>query len=212
MSKVNEVTLWIKNARLGFPALLQPKSVQGGEAKYSANFILAPDAEEWKEMYEMVTAMAVAKWGDNAANILNMIKADKRLRCYGAGSEKISQKDASIYDGFDGKVYISASNSDKPILYGQDAQELPPTANANQMFAGGNYVSGIVSFWLQDNAFGRGVRANLDGVQYISEGEKFGASGPDTGGIFTAVEGAPAATAGAPNVPAAAPAGPLDFL
>jgi hypothetical protein len=209
MSKISETTLWIKDARLGFPALLMPKSVQGGEAKYSCNFILDPTAIEWKEMGEIIRDMAVAKWGENAAGILGMIKAEKRLRCYGAGAEKISSKDGSVYDGFDGQVYISAANAEKPILYGQNAQPLPPTANANQMFAGGNYVSGIVSFWLQDNQFGRAVRANLDGVQFLRVGEHFGSTGPDTAGIFTAVEGAPAATADAPNVPAA---GPLDFL
>ncbi len=214
MSILEGNTLWIKKARLGFPALLVAKAVQGGEPKFSCNFILDVGAEEWKEMGTIISAMAQEKWSENANGVLTMIKSDKRLRCYGQGSEKISQKTGLVYDGFDGKLYISASNSEKPKLYGTDANELPPTANANQLFVGGNYVSGVISFWLQDNQFGRGIRANLDGVQYIEEGEHFGAVGPDTDGIFQAVPGAPPPTAppmaGAPAAPTAPePAAPV---
>ncbi len=197
--KLENNALWIKDARLGFPSLLQPKAVQGGEPKYNCNFIMVPTAPEWAEMGQIISAMAADKWGDQANAVLTMIKADKRLRCYGQGSEKISQKTGQVYDGFVGMVYISAANTEKPKLYGTDATELPPTANANQMFVGGNYVSGIISFWLQENQFGRGVRANLDGVQYVSEGEKFGTPGPETDGVFQPVPGAPAPTAPAPG-------------
>ena len=198
--------LWIKDARLGFPALLQPKAVQGGEPKFSCNFILDPTAPEWGEMGQIISALATEKWGDNAGAVINMIKSDKRLRCYGQGHEKISQKTGQVYDGFQGMVYISAANTDKPKLYGTDATELPPTANANQLFVGGNYVSGIISFWLQDNQFGRAIRANLDGVQYIREGEHFGTPGPETDGVFQPVPGAPAPTAPVPG--GAAPVAP----
>ena len=203
MAILEDNTLWIKRARLGFPALLQPKAVQGGEPKYSCNFILDTDAVEWRELGQIISAMAKEKWGENAPAVINMIKADKRLRCYGQGSEKISQKTGKVYDGFDTKLYISAANSDKPKLYGTDAKELPPTASLNQMFAGGNYVSGVISFWLQDNQYGRAIRANLDGVQFVETGEHFGASGPDTDGIFQAVPGAPATTAPGPGDPTA---------
>jgi len=209
MSILENNTLWIKKARLGFPAIAAPKAVvQGSDPKYQATFILTPDAPEWGEMVQIITAMATEKWGENVGNVMNMIKTDKRLRCYGVGAEKIATKTGKVYDGFEGMNYISASNADQPKLYGQDAQELPPTANINQKFTGGNYVSGIISFWLQDNQFGKGIRANLNGVQYVEEGEHFGNAGPDTGGIFQAVEGAPAATGGMPVVAAADPAAP----
>ena len=203
-------TLWIKKARLGFPQLIAPKSaVAGGEPKYSVNFILNPTDVEMGELNQIVTAMATEKWGEGAAGIINLIKGDKRLRCFGKGEEKLDKK-GQVYDGFAGMVYISASNKDQPNLYGADANLLPPTAPMNQMFAGGNYCSGVISFWLQDNSFGRGIRANLDGVQYISEGEHFGSVGPDAGSIFQPVPGAPATTApGAGDAPAVPS---IDFL
>lgn len=204
--RMEQNALWIKNARLSFPNLLQAKAVQGGELKYSCNFILLPTAEEWKEMGAIITEMATEKWGENTNSILNMIKADKKLRCYGQGIEKIDKK-GEVYDGFHNMVYISASNPEKPKLYGADATELPPTANANQLFVGGNMVAGIISFWLQDNQWGRGIRANLDGVQYLSEGEHFGSTGPETDGVFQPVPGAPDPTAPVPGTPVAPIAG-----
>jgi len=206
-------TLWIKRARLGFPAIAAAKaSVPNAEPKFNATFILTPDAPEWAEMAQIIQKMATEKWGENVANVMAMIKADKRLRCYGAGAEKIATKTGKVYDGFEGMNYIGASNSDQPKLYGQDAQPLPPTAGINQKFTGGNYVSGIISFWLQDNQFGKAVRANLDGVQFIEEGEHFGNAGPDTDSIFAPVAGAPAPTGGPAGDPAAAPGAAESFI
>ena len=213
-------TLYIKEARLGFPTVIVPKPQNDGPPRYNCNFILDPTAVEWGEMGQIVQQLATDKWGDHAAAVINMIKQDKRLRCWGNGSEKINQKTMQVYEGFFGNVYISASSKvdHPPKLYGQNAQELPPTANKNQMFVGGNYGAGIISFWAQENEHGRAIRANLDGVQYIREGEKFGAEGPDVGAMFQPVPGAPAPTAPAPmgspapTAPAPAPAAVTDPL
>jgi len=187
MAILEENTIWIKSARLGFPALVEPKaSAPGAALKYGCVFILDPAAEELKELKQVILEMATAKWGDGAADILNMIKNDKKLRCYGDGGEKINSKSGKVYDGFDGMKFIGATNDNKPKLYGADAKELAPTANANQLFVGGNNVAGIFSLWLQDNKFGRGVRSNLVGVQYLSDGEHFGRPETEVEGIFQA--------------------------
>ena len=203
-------TLWIKEARLSFPHVLQPKAVQSGAPKYSCNFILDQGSTEWAEAMQIVGNMASEKWADKAQGVLNLISQDKRLRCYGQGFEKVSQTSGEVYEGYTdpGAVFIAASNENKPSLYGQNAQELPPNANANQLFVGGNYVSGLVSFWLQENEHGRAVRANLIGIQYLREGEHFGADEIDAGSVFQAVAGAPVPTGAAPGMPAAAPAAP----
>ena len=201
MSKIDEKSLWIKDCRLGSPHILTPQESEAG-LRYNAVLIMEPDAVEWQEAMAMVGALVTEKWGDQAQAVLNVMGATKNLRCYGAGNEKIDPKTGLIYGGFEGKVFISANNKVPPNLYGQDAQPLPPTANANEMFVGGNYCAAIISFWPQDNKHGRAVRAQLDGVQYIREGEHFGATGPDTDAIFQPVPGAPAATAAAPGMPA----------
>ena len=79
--KINERTLWIKNARLGFPHLVAPQPSDDGAPKYNGNFILEPTAPEWQELAEMVNAIALEKWTVNANGIMGVIGADKRLRC-----------------------------------------------------------------------------------------------------------------------------------
>ena len=218
-------TLWIKEARLSFPHLLIPKPVNNGPAKFSANFILTNQSRDWADAMQIVGQLATEKWGAKAQAVLNMVSSDKRLRCYGNGSEKISQQTGEVYEGYTDpdSVWLSANSDQQPQLYGADAQPLPPTANANQLFVGGNYVSGVIRFWPQENEHGRAIRAQLVGVQYIRDGEHFGTDEVDAGTVFQPAPGAPAPTAPAPGVPgapaatpapapAAAPAKNVDFL
>lgn len=207
MPNIGNNTLWIKEARLSFPALVEPKATQGGTPKYNCNFILTDQSPEWAEAMAIVGEIATSEWKEHAQNVLNMIQNDKRLRCYGVGSEKTNSQTGAVYEGFTepGTVWISANSDTKPQLYGPNAQPLPPTANANQMFVGGNYVAGVVRFWPQDNQHGRAIRAQLVGVQYLRDGEHFGLEEVDAGSVFQAVPGAPAPTGAAPGMPAASP-------
>ncbi len=220
MSIIGERTLWIKNARLAFPHLLQPQPSTNPQLppKYNGVFIMEPDAPEWAEIAQVVNAIALETWTVNANGVMGMINADKRMRCFGFGADKVNQTTGLIYDGFQDKLWISGSNADRPDLRGQDAQPCPPTAPLAAMFAGGNMVQAVISLWPQDNEHGKAIRGQLDGVMYIAEGEKFGAVGPDVGTIFQPVAGAPAPTAVMPGMAAPAPAplaaGPTinDFL
>lgn len=200
MSKIDEKTLWIKDCRLGFPHLITPQESEAG-LRYNAVLIMDPASPEWAEAMAMIGQVVSDKWGDQAQAVMNVMAVTKNLRCYGNGDEKINPKTGLVYDGFPGQVFISANNKVQPNLYGQNALPLPPTANANEMFVGGNNIAAIISFWAQDNKHGRAIRAQLDGVQYIREGEHFGATGPDTDAIFQPVAGAPAPTAAAPGMP-----------
>ena len=191
--------IWIKRARLSFPALVVAKaSVQGAVPKFSGDFIVDPTAVEWPELMQLVQKVAVDKWGDQAAAMLTMIGNDKRLRCYGVGSEKIKPADGTLYAGYEGMNFVGANNASQPQLIGTDAQPLPPTANLNELFNGGNYVSVIINIWAQDNQFGKAIRGSLVAVQFIEKGESFGVAPTDATSIFQQVEGAPEAAATAP--------------
>ncbi len=194
MAILDNNQIWLKRARLSFPALVVAKeSVPGATPKFSADFIVEPDAVEWGELSQLIQNIAVEKWGDQATTILGMINNDKRQRCYGQGSEKVKAADGTVYAGYEGKMYIGGNNASQPQLIGSDAQALPPTANLNELFNGGNYVSAILNIWAQDNQFGKAIRGNLVAVQYIEKGESFGVAPTDATSIFQQVEGAPAA-------------------
>lgn len=187
--------IWLRNVRLSFPTLLVAKSVSGGAAKFSADFIVKPEAPEWAELTQLIQSVATAKWGEQAAQILAMVNNDKRLRCYGTGAEKIKPADGTVYGGYEGMLYVGGSNAVRPQLIGADAQPLPPSANLNELFNGGNYVDAIINIWAQDNQHGKAIRGSLVAVQYISKGESFGVEPTDATSIFQQVAGAPAPAA-----------------
>ncbi len=197
--------IWIKRARLSFPDLAKPKTQTykdgSTSTKYGATALMEPGAPAYAELSELIMKVAKEKWPADAEAVMAMINNDKKLRCYGPGEEKVSQKTFKPYEGYPGMVFLGGSSDNQPQLIGTDGQPLPPTANLNQLFNGGNYCSFIFNIWAQDNAHGKAIRCNLVAVQYLEEGESFGAPAVDATDVFQQVEGAPAAAASATPMP-----------
>lgn len=201
--------------RTAFPQLVTPKaSAAGGQAKYAVDIIIDPQSEDWKKVMTAVQAVAVAKWGQDAAQVLQMINSDKRLRCYGGGNEKVSQKTLKPYAGYEGMAYISANNAEKPnLIDGEgkpiDANNALAYQNEARKIYGGCYVNICLKLWPQQNQHGRGIRCELVAIQFARDGERFGEGEVDVSGMFGAV--ASAAPAGMAAMPAfgAAPAAPV---
>lgn len=193
--------IWIKRARLSFPDLAKPKTQTykdgSTSTKYGATALMEPGSPDYAELGQLISKVAAEKWPADAAAVMQMINNDKKLRCYGPGEEKVSQKTFKPYEGYEGMVFLGGSSDTQPQLIGTDGQPLPPTANLNQLFNGGNYCSFIFNIWGQDNTHGKAIRCNLVAVQFLEEGESFGAPAIDATGVFQQVEGAPAAAAGA---------------
>jgi len=188
---------WIRKAILSFPTVITPKSVNNGAPKFSASFIIDPQSEDWALLMHRVTQIAHEKWADQAVPIMNMIANDKRMRAYGAGTEKVSQSTGLPYAGYSAdNVYINAITDTKPQLIGTNGQPLAPTEE-NLKMVGGNVVSAIVRPWAQQNEHGKAIRCQLVAVQYLEEGEHFGHAEVDATSVFQPVAGAPAAAAGA---------------
>ena len=92
-------TLWIREARLSFPHLVVAKAVNNGSPKFQASFLLQDSSQTWAEAMQIVGNVASEKWGAKAQTFLNVISADRKLRCYGNGSEAISSQTGEVYEG-----------------------------------------------------------------------------------------------------------------
>lgn len=196
--------IMLTNARLSFPQLVEPRAFQEGQPKkYSADLILAPDSPDWIKFQREIMAAVQAKWADKAQGVLQMVSADRKLRCFGNGTEKVDKKTFLPYEGYAGMVYVSANNGNMPQMVESSGKAVDPTntmayqAIARKLY-GGCYVNAAVKPWIQDNAFGRGIRCELVALQFAKDGEPFGDVVPDASSLFGAV----AAPTGA-----AAPAG-----
>jgi hypothetical protein len=114
-------TVKITNVRLAFPALFQPKTVNGeGEPRFSAAFPIEPGSANAKALEAAVKSVAVAEWGAKAPAILSELKGKGRI----AYKESPLSKDGEVYDGFEGMHTLNASNKARPTIVDKDRTPL----------------------------------------------------------------------------------------
>lgn len=152
-------------ARLSYPELFNPTTFQGtGPEYYQAQFIIEKDSESDKAVREAMKTVATDKWKDKAPGVLKGMANNKQTCCY---------TDGDIH-GYEENVMVLSSKryatDGRPDVRDRDTT---PLAERDGRPYAGCYVVGIVEFWAQDNGFGKGLRAQLLGVQFIKDGEPF---------------------------------------
>ncbi len=148
MAKVLE----LKNVLLSFPSVFQHGTF-GGEStgKYEATFLL-PKSDE--KTYKALMAEVEA------------VKGKTKIP-----SDKVAVKDGDEIDDEHsaGHWVIRSANKNRPTLVNRSGN--PVTEQDNEidpMFFGGATVNAFVSFWKQDNSYGKRINGNLAGIQYVS--------------------------------------------
>lgn len=156
MSKIN-----IPAARLSFPSLFR-EATFGGEStgKYEATFIL--DKKDHAELISKIKE-----------KIGTMMKDELKTKL---PSDKICLKDGDEMgrDEMVGKMVIKASTKKRPLVINRNKS--PITEDDNVIYAG-CYVNAIITLWPQSNSYGKRINAQLDGVQFVRDGDAFGDAG-----------------------------------
>lgn len=173
----------IRNVRLAFPALFEPKAFAGEDkAAYSAAFILdgkddpvvevgraTPDGKtDWSmkaKLSEVMLSVAKEKWGAKGEATFKALKAGDKI-CLHDGDAKAQ------YAGFEGNNYISARNPNtKPRVVDQRNVEVD---QASGIVYAGCYVHAVLEIYAQDNAYGKRINASIATVMFAKDGEAFG--------------------------------------
>jgi len=165
----NNITVKLRNVRLSFPALFEARAMDGGTPKFSAAFLLnkKSDAAQIKSIEEAINSLLKTK---NKGGKLPPNKV-----CLRDGSEK-------DFDGYGDEVmYVSASNARRPLVV--DLQGNPLVTTDGKPYAG-CYVNANIDVWWQDNKYGKRVNASLRSVQFVKDGESFGAGPLDAAKEF----------------------------
>lgn len=173
MSENNNILVKLRNVRLSFPALFEARAMKGGRPKFSASFLLNKerDAAQIESIRSAVNTHLKTK------NKGAKLPSDKL--CLRDGAEK-------TFDGYgEGVMYVSASNANRPMVV--DLQGNPLTASDAKLYAG-CYVNANLDIWWQDNDYGKRVNASLRSVQFVRDGEPFGAGPLDASKEFEDVE------------------------
>lgn len=151
----------LENVRLSFPSLFRKAQFNGVETKYEATLLLSKS--EHASAIEQIQAAVKSK-------IANDLKGAK------LAADKICLRDGDEveYEGYEGHMSLKAANKKRPLVLNKD--KTPLTEDDNVIY-GGCYVNAIVELWAQNNEYGKRINANLLGVQFVRDGESFGAGG-----------------------------------
>ena len=179
--------MMIKNARLSFPHLYRAHAFNPGQTpKFSATLIFDADGATAEAVKAEIKAVAEAKWGAKAPEVLKALNAQNKL-CLRSSEEKAD------LEGFeDGTLFINASSTKRPGTFNRDRS---PLAEDDNKLYPGCYVNAAVEIWAQDNQYGRRINAELKGVQFAEDGEPLGGGGaPATADDFPELEPASASS------------------
>ena len=195
--------IFLSNVRLSFPHLVEPQrkvSPETGKERvsYSADFIMPADHAGFMQFMKKVNDLALTKWKEHAAQVMNMIAADRKLRCYGDGNQKVNSKTFQPYDGYAGNVFITAGRDTPPQIIQGDGSPIDATntmayQSLTRAMYGGCRVNVAVKPWLQENKHGRGIRCDLVALQFAGDDQAFGEGKVDASSMFGSVQAAPAA-------------------
>jgi Enterobacter phage Enc34, ssDNA-binding protein len=162
--------VFLTNVRLAFANIFEAKAAKAeAEPRFSARFIIEPGSENAKKLDKAVLAVATETWKDKATAVLKKLVEDNRI-CY-IRSDK-TDKNGEVYEGFEDSYSISASNKRRPSIFDRDPKQQLVAADGRPY--SGCYVNALVTVWAQDNQWGRRVNAELNGVQFVSDGDSFG--------------------------------------
>lgn len=163
----------LENVRLSFPHLFSAHAMEEGqEAKYSATFLL--DSTTHAKTIELV---------EKAIERIALDTFKKKVSfkgCLRDGNDKAHM------DGYgDGIMFISASRKTRPPVVNRT---LTPITEDDGVIYAGCYVNATIRLWGQDNKFGKRVNAELRAVQFVKDGESFGAGNVKAEDEFTSLD------------------------
>lgn len=154
----------LKNARLSFPALFEPRDFNGdGKFRWSANFIVPKNDPQIDELKKIITAISLDQWKDKSPAILKQLETTDKT--------PLHDGDVKTQDGYEGMYFLSASNARvAPKVVDRDRT---PLQESDGRIYGGCFVNAHVDLYAQDSQWGRRINATLTGVQFVKDGDAF---------------------------------------
>lgn len=153
------------SGRLSFEHIFVADSSNGSAPAYSATVLIdKSDQTQIQKIRAEIQRVATEKWKDKAPGLLKSLYATEKL-CLRDGDNK-------EYDGYAGMMYVTSRNKARPIVVDRRCN---PVTEADGLVYSGCYVNARVELWAQDNANGKRINAKLLGIQFVRDGDAFGA-------------------------------------
>lgn len=167
---MSDLKIKLQNVRLSFPSIFKRSEYNGQEGKFEATFLMdkETDSKQIKMIEDKISALITEKKSK-------------------VSPDKICLKDGDFvdYDGYAGCMSIKGGTTRRPTVIDRDRS--PLVEDDNKPYAG-CYVNAILELWYQDNSYGKRVNCNLLGIQFVKDGEAFGAGATDVTDEFDAFD------------------------
>lgn len=167
--------IWVKG-RLAFgDGVFEKRGIAGdptSKPRYGCSIIIPEDDPQIAEIEAIEEELADEhswKSKEKGADVLKTLRKKDRNALHD-GDDK-----AAKYDGFAGTRYISPSNDTRPTVVDRDRS--PLTKDDGRIYSG-CYVNAKVELWTQDNNYGQRLNTTLLGIQFVKDGDAFGAGSP----------------------------------
>jgi hypothetical protein len=168
----------LKEVRISFPDLFEPKSFDGQqEAKYGAQFLIEKEGENYDKVIAAIKGVASEKWGKLADKTVSALTKQ--------GKTFLNDGDDKDYPGYADMYYVTAKSKVKPKVIDRDKTDLDSTDGKPYS---GSYVNAAIEIWAQDNSWGKRINCQLRGVQFYKDGEPFSGGGAASADEFDAFE------------------------
>ena len=172
----------LKNVRLAFSQNLFTAGAMAGDTNskptFSSTFLIKKDDLQASYINQVIQDIAKEKWLGKASAVLKSLAAENKI-CFKDGDLKTE------YDGFDGCMFIKASNAVRPGIFDKDGTEL--SESSGRPYAG-CYVMANVDIWAQDNKYGKRINAKLLGVKFYADGDAFVGSATSSANDFDKID------------------------
>jgi hypothetical protein len=177
------VTLMLKNKRIGFVNLAEPRSVNGGKPSYSVRVIIDPKDADVKALDAAITEVATTQWKDKAKTQIDMLTEKSRIAF--TKKEYRSASTGEVFKGFENTFSLNASApADKqPKCFDEFGNELDSDGIRRKLYSGCfAHVKVEVYPLLRDD--GNRINCAVLGVMFAAEGESFGGGSVTTADDF----------------------------
>lgn len=200
-------TLILNNVRLYWADLFEPakdsqdnKTGRVIKGKYGCTVIIDPASASGKAAGAAVLEVAKAEWGPNAPTVLKALDSKKKALRDG---NSYLDKDGAIRPDFADMLYLAAKNELKPLVIAkgfhngkpvslsadgrtfQDGVEIHLPVECKVPYRGCyvNLKVSIDAYTSKNAEVGRQVAAKVLAVQFMADGDAFGAAPPTADGF-----------------------------
>lgn len=165
----------LTNVRLSYPQLFTAKAMEEGkEPEFSASFLL--DKKQHAALIDEIEKLT-------ARVALDTFRKNVKLN-------RVPLRDGNEKDGKDGYgdevMFINAKSKKRPVVVDRDLT--PLTADDSKPYAGCYVNATIRLFGYDHKTGGKGVSASLRAIQFVKDGESFGAGPVDAEQEFEKME------------------------